>query len=65
MQGIEIPIGAPLGQLDKDLKGAESKLKGFAAEASKSAAAPCCRRGHRGSQRAAAGECHPRNGPRI
>jgi hypothetical protein len=37
MQGIEIPIGAPLGQLDKDLKGAESKLKGFAAEASKSA----------------------------
>ena len=39
MQGIEIPIGAPLGQLDKNLKGAESKLKGFAAEASKSAAA--------------------------
>jgi hypothetical protein len=39
MQGIEIPIGAPLGQLDKDLKGAESKLKGFASEASKSAAA--------------------------
>jgi hypothetical protein len=38
MQGIEIPIGAPLGQLDKDLKGAENKLKGFAAEASKSAA---------------------------
>jgi len=37
MQGIEIPIGAPLGQLDKDLKGAESKLKGFAAEASKTA----------------------------
>jgi len=37
MQGIEIPIGAPLGQLDKDLKGAENKLKGFAAEASKSA----------------------------
>jgi hypothetical protein len=30
MQGIEIPIGAPLGQLDKDLKGAQSKLKGFA-----------------------------------
>jgi hypothetical protein len=38
MQGIEIPIGAPLGQLDKDLKGAENKLKGFATEASKSAA---------------------------
>jgi len=37
MQGIEIPIGAPLGQLDKDLKGANSKLKNFAAEASKSA----------------------------
>jgi hypothetical protein len=37
MQGIEIPIGAPLGKLDKDLKGAESKLKGFAADASKSA----------------------------
>jgi hypothetical protein len=29
MQGIEIPIGAPLGQLDKDLKGAQKKLKGF------------------------------------
>jgi len=37
MQGIEIPIGAPLGQLDKDLKGANSKLKNFAAEAGKSA----------------------------
>ena len=37
MQGIEIPIGAPLGQLDKDLKGANSKLNSFAAEASKSA----------------------------
>lgn len=37
MQGIEIPIGAPLGQLDKDLKGASSKLNQFAAEASKSA----------------------------
>ena len=29
MQGIEIPIGAPLGQLDKDLNGAQKKLKGF------------------------------------
>jgi hypothetical protein len=37
MQGIEIPIGAPLGQLDKDLKNANGKLKSFAAEASKSA----------------------------
>ena len=37
MQGIEIPIGAPLGQLDKDLKGANAKLSQFAAEASKSA----------------------------
>jgi hypothetical protein len=37
MQGIEIPIGAPLGQLDKDLKDANGKLKSFAAEASKSA----------------------------
>jgi hypothetical protein len=37
MQGIEIPIGAPLGQLDKDLKGASNKLNNFAAEASKSA----------------------------
>jgi hypothetical protein len=37
MQGIEIPIGAPLGQLDKDLKGASSKLNQFAADASKSA----------------------------
>ena len=37
MQGIEIPIGAPLGQLDKDLKGANSKLNQFAADASKSA----------------------------
>lgn len=37
MQGIEIPIGAPLGQLDKDLKGANAKLNSFAAEASKSA----------------------------
>ena len=37
MQGIEIPIGAPLGRLDKDLKDANGKLKNFAAEASKSA----------------------------
>ena len=37
MQGIEIPIGAPLGQLDKDLKDANGKLKNFATEASKSA----------------------------
>jgi hypothetical protein len=29
MQGIEIPIGAPLGQLDRDLNGAQKKLKGF------------------------------------
>jgi hypothetical protein len=29
MQGIEIPIGAPLGKLDNDLKGAQKKLKGF------------------------------------
>jgi len=36
MQGIEIPIGAPLGQLDKDLKGASNKLKGFANEGNKS-----------------------------
>jgi hypothetical protein len=39
MQGIEIPIGAPLGQLDKDLKGASAKLNQFAAQASKSAGA--------------------------
>lgn len=38
MQGIEIPIGAPLGQLDKDLKGANSKLNQFATEASKTSA---------------------------
>lgn len=37
MQGIEIPIGAPLGQLDKDLKGAGRKLKEFAGEASDTA----------------------------
>ena len=39
MQGIEIPIGAPLGQLDKDLKGANAKLNQFASEASKTAGA--------------------------
>lgn len=33
MQGIEIPIGAPLGQLDRDLKGADKKLKGFTSSA--------------------------------
>lgn len=38
MQGIEIPIGAPLGQLDKDLKNAKGKLNSFAAEAAKSSA---------------------------
>ena len=38
MQGIEIPIGAPLGQLDKDLKGANAKLKSFASEASRTSA---------------------------
>jgi hypothetical protein len=36
MQGIEIPIGAPLGQLDKDLKGAQNKLKQFTSSADKS-----------------------------
>ena len=29
MQGIEIPIGAPLGPLNNDLNGAQKKLKGF------------------------------------
>jgi len=33
MQGIEIPIGAPLGQLDKDLNNAQKALKGFAVDA--------------------------------
>ena len=33
MQGIEIPIGAPLGKLDDDLKGAQKKLKGFTSSA--------------------------------
>jgi hypothetical protein len=36
MQGIEIPIGAPLGKLDKDLKGAQNKLKQFTSSADKS-----------------------------
>jgi hypothetical protein len=30
MQGIEIPIGAPLGQLDKDLKNASNQISNFA-----------------------------------
>jgi hypothetical protein len=38
MQGIEIPIGAPLGKLDQDLKGATNKLNQFSAQASKSGA---------------------------
>jgi hypothetical protein len=38
MQGIEIPIGAPLGKLDQDLKGATNKLNEFSAQASKSGA---------------------------
>lgn len=38
MQGIEIPIGAPLGKLDKDLKDASGRLKSFANDASNSAA---------------------------
>lgn len=29
MQGIEIPIGAPLGKLNQDLDGAQQALKGF------------------------------------
>lgn len=33
MQGIEIPIGAPLGQLDKDLNNAQKALKGFTVDA--------------------------------
>ena len=33
MQGIEIPIGAPLGKLDKDLNDAQKALKGFAVDA--------------------------------
>lgn len=35
MQGIEIPIGAPLGQLDRDLNGAQKKLKQFTQTADK------------------------------
>jgi hypothetical protein len=38
MQGIEIPIGAPLGKLDGDLKGAKDKLKKFSDEAGKAGA---------------------------
>lgn len=37
MEGIKIPIGAPLGQLDSDLKGAQSKLKSFASSAASTA----------------------------
>ena len=37
MKGIEIPIGAPLGQLDSDLKGAKSKLSAFTADQVKAA----------------------------
>ena len=33
MQGIEIPIGAPLGKLNQDLDGAQKSLKGFTASA--------------------------------
>jgi hypothetical protein len=33
MQGIEIPIGAPLGQLNQDLNGAQKALKGFTVDA--------------------------------
>ena len=35
MQGIEIPIGAPLKKLDDDLKSAKDKLKKFSDEAGK------------------------------
>jgi hypothetical protein len=35
MQGIEIPIGAPLKKLDDDLKNAKDKLKKFSDEAAK------------------------------
>jgi hypothetical protein len=35
MQGIEIPIGAPLKKLDDDLKSAKDKLKKFSDEAAK------------------------------
>jgi hypothetical protein len=33
MQGIEIPIGAPLGKLNQDIDGAKKALKGFAVDA--------------------------------
>lgn len=33
MQGIEIPIGAPLGKLNQDLDGAQKALKGFTVDA--------------------------------
>ena len=33
MQGIEIPIGAPLGKLNQDLDGAQQALKGFTVSA--------------------------------
>ena len=33
MQGIEIPIGAPLGKLNQDLDGAQKSLKGFTVSA--------------------------------
>jgi hypothetical protein len=36
MQGIEIPIGAPLGKLDQDLRNANSKLKNFSSQGEKS-----------------------------
>jgi len=39
MQGIEIPIGAPLDRLDKDLKRAQNKLNNFADQAGKTGAA--------------------------
>lgn len=38
MQGIEIPIGAPLGQLTKDLKGADAQIKTFEKSANTSLA---------------------------
>lgn len=38
MQGIEIPIGAPLGQLTKDLKGADAQIKTFEKSANASLA---------------------------
>lgn len=38
MQGIEIPIGAPLGQLTKDLNGADAQIKTFEKSANASLA---------------------------